>query len=403
RYLLDADGNPATTDDQTEIARVDQRLFADGSGGPPPQQPLWSGLFDAGIHTLTESTRLLVTGGDKPAAVTADVVVLEEQPADGDSPARVAHLRSPVSRGATVERFPPLTARFVRFTVHATSGAEPCIDELEVFSVDGRNVARGAVPTASGTYANNPRHQLKHINDGRYGNDRSWISNTVGRGWVQLELTEPEQIDRVVWSRDRADKPQYSDRLAVGYTVAVSADGQQWTTVATAADRLPHDYVHAGGDNPVGPISVAAALSPNEAAERESLQQQVAGLTAKLAELTKRPMAYAGSFTKPPVTKRLFRGDPTQPREEVAPGGIAVFGGELGLAVDAPERERRRAVADWIASADHPLTARVIVNRLWHYHFGTGIVDTPSDFGVNGGRPSPPELLDWLATSLVDN
>ena len=403
RYLLDADGNPATTDDQTEIARVDQRLFADGSGSPPPQQPLWSGLFDAGIHRLTESTRLLVTGGDKPAAVTADVVVLEEQPVDGDSPARVAHLRSPVSRGATVERFPPLTARFVRFTVHATSGAEPCIDELEVFSVDGRNVARGAVPTASGTYANNPRHQLKHINDGRYGNDHSWISNTVGRGWAQLELTEPEQIDRVVWSRDRADKPQYSDRLAVGYTVAVSADGQQWTTVATAADRLPHDYVHAGGDNPVGPISVAAALSPNEAAERESLQQQVAGLTAKLAELTKRPMAYAGSFTKPPVTKRLFRGDPTQPREEVAPGGIAVFGGELGLAVDAPEPERRQAVADWIASADHPLTARVIVNRLWHYHFGTGIVDTPSDFGVNGGRPSHPELLDWLATAVIDN
>ncbi len=403
RYLLDADGDPATTNDQTEIAQIDQRLSADGSGSPPPQQALWSGLADAGVHPISAQTRLLVTAGDTPAAVTADVVVFEEQPAAGAAPARVAHLRSPVSRGATVDRFPPLTARFVRFTVHATSGAEPCIDELEVFSVDGRNVARGAVPTASGTYANNPRHQLKHINDGRYGNDHSWIANTVGRGWVQLELTEPEQIERVVWSRDRAAKPQYSDRLAVGYTVAVSADGQQWTTVATAADRLPHDYVHAGGDNPVGPIAVAAELSPNELAERESLEEQVAELTAKLAALTKRPMAYAGSFVKPPVTKRLFRGDPTQPREEVAPGGIAVFGGDLGLAVDAPERERRRAVADWIASADHPLTARVIVNRLWHYHFGTGIVDTPSDFGVNGGRPSHPELLDWLATALVHN
>lgn len=403
RYLLDADGDPATTDDQTEIARIDQRLFADGSGSPPPQQALWSGLTDAGVHTIAEQTRLLVTAGDTPAAVTADVVVFEEQPAGGESPARVAHLRSPVSRGSTIDRFPPVTARFVRFTVQATSGGEPCLDELEVFSVDGRNVARGAVPTASGTYANNPRHKLEHINDGRYGNDHSWIANTVGRGWVQLELPEPEQIERVVWSRDRAAKPQYSDRLAVGYQVEVSEDGEQWTSVATATDRLPHDYVHASGDHPVGPIAVAAELSPNEVAERESLDQQVAELTAKLVVLTKRPTVYAGSFVKPPVTHRLFRGDPTQPREEVAPGGIAVFGGDLGLAVDAAEQPRRQALADWIATADHPLTARVIVNRLWHYHFGTGIVDTPSDFGINGGRPSHPELLDWLATALVDN
>ena len=74
--------------------------------------------------------------------------------------------------------------------MQATSGGEPCLDELEVFSVDGRNVARGAVPTASGTYANNPRHKLEHINDGRYGNDHSWIANTVGRGWVQLVFPE---------------------------------------------------------------------------------------------------------------------------------------------------------------------------------------------------------------------
>jgi hypothetical protein len=403
RYLLDADGDPLTTDDQREIARIDQRLAADGGGSPPPQQSLWSGLADVGVHALTPSTRLLVAAGAKPSAVTADVVLFEEQPVEGDVQARIAHLRGPVVRGATVDRFPTVLARYVRFIVLGTSGAEPCLDELEVFSTDGRNVARTATPSASGTFADNPKHRLEHINDGRYGNDRSWISNTVGGGWVQLELAETERIERVVWSRDRGAKPQYGDRLAVRYQVAVSTDGADWTVVASSADRLPFDYVHAGGDHPVGPIVSAAELSPNELAERECLETQVAELTAALSRLTTLPKAYAGTFAKPGMMHRFFRGDPLQPREEVAPGGIAVFGGELGLSLDAPEQDRRRALAAWIASPNNPLTARVIVNRLWHHHFGTGIVDTPSDFGLNGGRPTHPELLDWLAATLVEN
>jgi hypothetical protein len=109
---------------------------------------------------------------------------------------------------------------------------------------------------------------------------------------------------------------------------------------------------------------------------------------------------------QPEVAHLLLRGNTTQPGEIVSAGGIGAIAGlkaDFGLPPDAPEGERRKRLAAWITRPDNPLFARVIVNRLWHYHFGVGLVDTPNDFGFNGGRPSHPELLDWLAAELVEN
>jgi uncharacterized small protein (DUF1192 family) len=100
----------------------------------------------------------------------------------------------------------------------------------------------------------------------------------------------------------------------------------------------------------------------------------------------------------------LARGDYRKPRDIVGPGGIAALRGlsaDWQLSRDAPEAERRKALARWIAAPNNPLTPRVIVNRLWAHHFGEGLVRTPSDFGFQGGLPSHPELLDWLAGQLV--
>jgi hypothetical protein len=99
-----------------------------------------------------------------------------------------------------------------------------------------------------------------------------------------------------------------------------------------------------------------------------------------------------------------IRGSVTNYGPTVTPGGIAAVPGlsaDFQLAADAPDASRRRKLADWVTSPRNPLFTRVIVNRVWHYHFGRGIVSTPSDFGFNGSRPSHPQLLEWLASRFA--
>jgi hypothetical protein len=79
----------------------------------------------------------------------------------------------------------------------------------------------------------------------------------------------------------------------------------------------------------------------------------------------------------------------------------AVVRSDFALKVHASDSDRRKKLAEWVTHPENPLFARTIVNRVWHYHFGAGIVETPSDFGFNGGRPSHPELLDWLAAEFA--
>lgn len=399
RYVLDADGDPKTKNDQREIGRGDHRKFADGTGSMPNRK-LWSGFKDLGIHEFTATSALLLRVGGKEGYPTADLLVLEED--DGSKPT-APYVRMPVKREANMERFAPIEAKFVRFVVEETTQLQPCVDELEVFTCDGepRNVALASLGTkasASSTLPGYDIHQLKHINDGLYGNDHSWISNESGRGWVQLELAQPQRIDRVVWSRDRDNVARYNDRLPTRYRIEVSADSISWQTVATSRDRLP--VLSKPG---VATIARADGLPAEEAKQFTKLQARRTTVNQSIADALAMPMAYAGKFTPPSEVRRYQRGDVTQPKEVIRPAVLASLGPATVIREDATEQQRRLALADWIASRDHPLTARVIVNRLWHHHFGTGIVDTPSDFGVNGGRPSHPELLDWLACELMEN
>jgi mono/diheme cytochrome c family protein len=306
------------------------------------------------------------------------------------------------------ERFPPVEAKYVRFTILATNSAEPCLDELEIFAVatdqtPAHNVAlasSGAHATSSGNFAGNPKHRLEHVNDGMYGNSRSWISNKVGSGWVQIELAEAQRIDRVVWGRDREEK--FSDRLATSYRIEVATEPGQWHVVAASFDHLlSADREQTTTDSPLRGLSVEQTELVRSLVQRvKSLEQEL----DQLRSATAPPKWWVGTFQQVDGPFHVFvGGSPQRPGIEVEPASMNTLARSTGtyeLEFDSAEQERRLALAKWIVADDNPLTPRVLVNRLWHYHFGTGIVSTPSDFGYMGGRPSHPELLDWLAIQL---
>lgn len=117
------------------------------------------------------------------------------------------------------------------------------------------------------------------------------------------------------------------------------------------------------------------------------------------------PSPTPSAIESPKPVHRMERGDFDKPAELVPPGALSAIEAlpaRFALADPNNEAERRAALADWIASPDNVLTWRSIVNRVWQYHFGRGLCDTPSDLGRMGGTPSHPELIDWLAVWFRD-
>ncbi len=130
----------------------------------------------------------------------------------------------------TEVRFDAREALYVRVTLEAGGGMAPCLDELEVYGPDGAaNLALadgGAVATALSCIAGYGAHAITHLNDGRYGNGRSWIPATAGAEWACIELPKTARVDRVVLSRDREGR--FSDRVPDRVTIEVSVDGVTW-------------------------------------------------------------------------------------------------------------------------------------------------------------------------------
>jgi len=129
--------------------------------------------------------------------------------------------------------FPAEEAKFVRFVIRASSSNSPGVDELEVYGPEGeRNLAlakHGSKAAASSCLAGYAIHRIEHLNDGRYGNDYSWIAASTGEEWAQIELAEAAQVAKVVFSRDR--NRHFADRVPIRFAVQLSLDGAKWNEV----------------------------------------------------------------------------------------------------------------------------------------------------------------------------
>ena len=171
------------------------------------------------------------------------------------------------------------------------------------------------------------------------------------------------------------------------------------------------------------PAGVQIILAKSAARRSDDERAALAAFVAKdrtareLAALPKPSLVYAAASDfepdgghkpagMPRPVQMLKRGDITKPIEGARPGTlscVAALPARFDLADANQEGARRAALAQWLIHRDNPLTWRSIVNRVWHYHFGRGLVETPNDFGRMGGAPSHPELLDWLAVWFRDD
>ncbi len=190
----------------------------------------------------------------------------------------------------------------------------------------------GGKASASSEYPDAAIHKIAHLNDGRVGNGRSWISRVPGKGTITIAWPEPATIDRVVWGRDREEV--YRDRLATDYYLEVALEPGRWQVVASSLDRVA--YRPSGASTPSN--SAAGGLTPAAARERAELIARQTELRTRLSQLGATFKVYAGTFSQPAPTHLLVRGDPTRKGVEVRPSGVAVIHPELVLDPRSPEQ-----------------------------------------------------------------
>ena len=307
-------------------------------------------------------------------------------------------LQPPIDFHSYEETFAPVLTDAVQLRIRAANDQGVIeLDDVEVWSVAGAagetaNVAhrdRGARATSSPTAKANQGKTAELLLDGTRQLFLFFRSVDKEDVWIQIFFDRPYRVDRMVI------KPR-GVHVPVDYRIDVAVGDDGWREVVDSRVRMLHPQdtrpakaVQLNGLDRQATRTIVAANAEMRAVE------------AEYNRLGAGPQIFAGSFAPARETFLMVRGDPLAKGPVIAPAGPALFGA-AAIAPDASESERRLSLAHLIASPDNPLTARVLVNRVWQYVFGTGIVDTPSDFGINGGRPSHPELLDWLATRLID-
>ncbi|MEM0969047.1 MAG: DUF1553 domain-containing protein, partial [Verrucomicrobiota bacterium] len=283
--------------------------------------------------------------------------------------------------------FPPTTTQALRIEFDWPNIR---LDELDVFGpADHRkNLAHsstGTVLKADETHTK-PGSPPSRANDGKFGT-MAWSAKAPKgeKAWIEIHFPEPTEVSRFRFSANReyyfeTDYLTVSHPKLASLSILAQQPNGSWKKIASTKE----------GERLANQVPAA-----KDATER------LHTLIGSLAEEGPRH-SFVGKFIEPTTTYVFHRGSPENPRDEVYPAGFAILDGDLGLSSDTADADRRLGFAEWVTQPDHPLTARVMANRLWHHTFGSGIVPTTSDFGTAGAEPLLPELLDWLAAELVE-
>jgi hypothetical protein len=294
-------------------------------------------------------------------------------------------------------------------------GADTTLVEFEVTEVGGRKRRWDAVGDLVGDLlAGNPHSD-------RLGNERVW--------WFFDLRDQPMLLPEAV--RDAAGKPglhvwRNGDTPSV-FVNSTKAEISAWTKLPARSlfvHPSPNGNVglawlspisgkvaikgrikdaHPGGPDGVGWVLERFAVDVRKPllaqVEAATKSRTLAAAKAKLMKSAPQEgVAFAVVEGKPADAKLHLRGDPEKPGDAVPRRWLEVLGGKR---ISDRDASGRLDLANWVASKDNPLTARVMVNRIWLHHFGKGLVRTPNDFGTRGAAPTHPELLDWLAWEFI--
>ncbi|MDA0349562.1 MAG: PSD1 and planctomycete cytochrome C domain-containing protein [Verrucomicrobia bacterium] len=282
--------------------------------------------------------------------------------------------------------FPATKTKAMRLSFHTQSVG---VEEIELYG--DQTGETNLAFSGNGTLARTDdsmtqiRGEVFFANDGVLSTNR-WRSKapdeTQAKPWIILEFEEPQSVDRLVISSNKHYYLEtdyltaYTPETNFKYTLEAQLEDGSWQAIATNTHQ-PED--------------------PGLLTSIERIHDMV----IQLNEQGPQP-SFVGQFIEPVTSYVFHRGNPESPRLEVAPAGFDILQGDLGLETSSPDPERRIRFAEWIINPEHPLTARVMANRIWGHLFGLGIVPTPADFGTVGAPPTNQKLLDWLAAEFVN-
>ncbi|QDT08302.1 F5/8 type C domain protein [Planctomycetes bacterium K23_9] len=322
-------------------------------------------------------------------------------------------IRPQPNRAGTTETFDPITTQYVRILcqsqdINPATGNGFRIDEFQIWTPQDKTSApRNVALASSGAVASGPSREIKDF-PGAYGPHLA-IDGKSGERFISasnhltVKLAEPTKIDRVVFSSAKdEDIPEHRKFVFVAdYRIEVSDDGEMWTEVANGHDRQAANDAHR--NHRLRQIET----TPDDRRSLVQLNQKIRKLSRQIADVPRLPSAWVGNHVAKDAQGPFhifIGGSPQRKGEVVLPSSLSMLADTVEtyqLDDNASEADRRVRLAQWMTDDANPLTPRVIANRLWHYHFGTGIVSTPNDFGYMGGQPSHPKLLDHLANELI--